>query len=167
MAILYGRHTVELEQPCVLFLIGMRINRLRAVGQWAPVARAMGPMIAELARDPASGFLSARTWIGWRTILVQQYWRAPEDLIRYARDDSRLHRPAWTDFFRRVGIADGAAVGIWHETLVIEPGRMECIYGNMPPIGLGAALGTVPATGRRDSAAGRLGMALAEGDEGR
>lgn len=152
----YGRHCADVAGPCVLFLIGMRINRLRDFRGWVPVARAMGPMIAEVAADPSSGFLSARTWIGWRNILVQQYWRSTDDLIRYAADSGQLHRPAWTDFYRHVGVADGATVGIWHETVVIEPGKVETVYGNMPPFGLGEAVGTVPATGRRESAASRL-----------
>lgn len=152
----WGRHTVHLEVPCVLFLIGMRVNRWRAFGQWLPVARAMGPMIAEAAADRTSGFLHAETWIRWRTILVQQYWRSTDDLIRYANDANQLHRPAWTEFYRHVGIAEGASVGIFHETITIAPGRFECIYGNMPSMGLGAALGTVPASGKRQTAAGRL-----------
>lgn len=153
----WGRQTVHLEEPCVLFLIGMRVNRWRSLSQWLPVARAMGPMIAEVAADPGSGFLHAQTWLGWRSILVQQYWRSTEDLIRYANNPAQRHRPAWTDFYRHVGAAEGATVGIWHETITIEPGRFECIYGNMPSFGLGAALGTVPATGRRNSAVQRLG----------
>lgn len=156
MSIQFGRHTVALESPCVLFLIGMRVNRWRAVGEWLPVARAMGPMIAEVAADPNSGFLHAETWIGWRRILVQQYWRSTDDLIRYANDSERLHRPAWTAFFRNVGIADGASVGIFHETVELVPGKVECVYGNMPRFGLGQAIGTVPATGRRQTAAERL-----------
>jgi hypothetical protein len=154
--ILWGRHTVSLTEPCVLFLIGMRVNRWRAIGQWLPIARSMGPMIAECARDPESGFLHAETWIGWRRILVQQYWRSIDDLIRYAQNPAQLHRPAWTDFFRRVGTAEGAAVGIFHETVTIVPGGFESVYGNMPRFGLGAALGTVPAVGRMQGAADRL-----------
>lgn len=154
----YGRHTADLTGPCVLFLIGMRVNRLRSIGAWLPVAKSMGQMIAEVASDPSSGFLSARTWIGWRNVLVQQYWRSTDDLIRYSADAARLHRPAWTDFYRRIGVADGAVVGIWHETIVLEPGKVETIYGSMPPFGLGEALGTVPATGKRESAAKRLAL---------
>jgi hypothetical protein len=37
-----GRHTAQIEGPFVVFIIGMRINRLWAVHQWLPVARAMG-----------------------------------------------------------------------------------------------------------------------------
>ena len=152
----FGRQTVDLAEPCVLFLIGMRVNKWRAFSQWVPVARAMRPMIAEAAADKGSGFLHAETWIRWRTILVQQYWRSTDDLIRYANDANRLHRPAWTEFYRHVGVADGAAVGIFHETVSITPGGFECIYGNMPKMGLGAAIGTVPATGRLSSAKTRL-----------
>jgi hypothetical protein len=115
-------------------------------------------MIAEAAADKGSGFLHAETWVRWRTILVQQYWRSTDDLIRYANDSNRLHRPAWTEFYRHVGVADGATVGIFHETIAITPGGFECIYGNMPKMGLGAALGTVPATGKRESAAKRLAV---------
>ena len=156
MSIRFGRHTVALQAPCVLFLIGMRVNRWRATREWVPVVKSMGPMIAELSADPDSGFLAAETWVGWRRILVQQYWRSTDDLIRYAGDSGQLHRPAWTAFMRNVGIADGASVGIFHETIELRPGQVECIYGNMPAFGLGRALGTTPATGHRKTAADRL-----------
>ena len=156
MHINYGRHTAPIDRPCVLFLIGMRVNRWRALREWIPVARSMRPMIAELSADPDSGFLGAETWMGWRRVLVQQYWRSTADLIRYAGDSGQLHRPAWTAFMRNVGIADGASVGIFHETIELRPGQVECIYGNMPAFGLGRALGTVPATGPRKTAADRL-----------
>jgi hypothetical protein len=155
----WGRHTADLDEPKVLFLIGMRVNRLLAVGQWLPVAHSMGRMLRELAADPNSGFLGARTFLSGRTVLVQQYWRSTDDLLRYAHDSSRLHRPAWTAFFKQIGVGEGAAVGIWHETVVLQPGQVETIYGNMPPFGLGQAIGTTPATGTRDTAAKRLGRA--------
>ena len=52
-----GRWTANVEGDFVVFLIGMRINRLRAVGEWLPVARAMGPMLRELVPDETSGLL--------------------------------------------------------------------------------------------------------------
>ena len=61
-----GRFTAELDKPVVLFLIGMRINRLRAVGKWLPVARAMPRMLEELERRPGSGLLAHRTYVSWR-----------------------------------------------------------------------------------------------------
>ncbi len=154
--IIWGRHTANLGPEAVLFLIGMRVNRLFAIGKWLPVANSMGRMLAEVGRDSNSGFLGARTWWSGRNILVQQYWRSTDDLIAYAHDSTRQHRPAWTAFFKMVGTGEGAAVGIWHETIRLAPGSVETIYGNMPHLGLGQAVGLVPATGNRESAAKRL-----------
>jgi len=40
-----GRFTAQVEGPFVVFIVGMRVNRLLALGRWLPVARAMGPMV--------------------------------------------------------------------------------------------------------------------------
>jgi len=141
--------------PLVVFIIGMRINRLYRLDKWLPVARAMGPMIAELSRDPDSGFLGATTALaGLRTIMLAQYWRDFDSLEAYARARDKRHWPAWTAFNRAVG-TDGT-VGIFHETYVVEAGAHETIYVNMPGFGLGKVSGTQPATGSRDAARSRL-----------
>ena len=51
-------------------------------------------------------------------------------------------------------------VGIWHETYVIEPGRYENIYNNMPPHGLGAVGRIVDAVGARQAARQRVKSAV-------
>ena len=56
-----GRYTARAEKPIVLFLIGMRFNKLLAVQKWLPVFRAMPRMLAELRRHPEAGMLSYRT----------------------------------------------------------------------------------------------------------
>ena len=43
-----GRFTAQLDEPVVVFVIGMRINKLRAVRTWLPVMREMGPMLRTL-----------------------------------------------------------------------------------------------------------------------
>ena len=43
-----GRYTAQIEEPFVVFLIGMRINKFFAFRKWIPVARAMGPMLRTL-----------------------------------------------------------------------------------------------------------------------
>jgi len=48
-------------------------------------------------------------------------------------------------------------VGIWHESYLVEAGRYETIYGNMPVFGLAKASQHVPATGNRETARRRLG----------
>jgi hypothetical protein len=121
--------------------------------KFQPFARAMPRMIAELAADPAAGYLGGSFWFGFPTVSIQ-YWRSFEDLERYAKDAARAHRPAWAAFNRAIG--SNGDVGIWHETYRVRPGDIECVYNNMPPFGLGAATRLVPASGRRESAAGRL-----------
>ena len=56
-AITNGRHTADLKDEMVVFLIGMRINRLRALRSWLPAFRAMPRMLTELYRDPELGFV--------------------------------------------------------------------------------------------------------------
>ncbi len=115
----------------------------------------MGPMIAELASDPDSGFLGTEfMWKPWRTITLVQYWRDFDSLERYARATDRRHLPAWTAFNKAIG--DDGSVGIFHETYVVPAHGHETIYANMPPFGLGAVAGTVPATGSRRTARLRM-----------
>jgi hypothetical protein len=47
-------------------------------------------------------------------------------------------------------------IGIWHETYLIEPGRYESVYNNMPPFGLGPAGRLVDAVGAWQSAHRRV-----------
>lgn len=149
------RMTADVDGEIVVFLIGMRINRLWKVHRWLPVARAMPRMLRELYADRGSGFLSAESWLGNPTIMVQ-YWRSFDDLERFAKDAARGHRPAWAAFNRAVG--SNGDVGIWHETYRVRPGDLETIYNNMPPFGLGRATRQVPAQGHRESARDRMAM---------
>ena len=150
-----GRFTAHTDEPFVVFLIGMRINRFRALRKWLTVSRAMAPMIAELQAQPAKGLLGMHAWAGWRQGLIVQYWRSFEHLERFARDPDATHHPQWRRFNQLIG-SDGTA-GIWHETYQVQPGSFETFYGNMPLFGLAAATEHVPATGRRETARQRLG----------
>jgi hypothetical protein len=150
-----ARMTAAHEGPVVVFVIGMRINAFRKLGKWLPVARAMGPMIAELSRNPESGFLGTEYLIrGLRTVVLLQYWRDFDSLEAYARDRDQRHWPAWVAFNKAVG-TDGT-VGIFHETYVVPAGAHETIYANMPPFGLGKVSGLAPATGSRNEARSRM-----------
>lgn len=147
------RMTARIDGEIVVFLIGMRINRLWKMHKWLPVARAMPRMLAELAAAPEHGFLGAERWFGNPTIMLQ-YWRSFEQLERYAKNRSAQHLPAWAAFNRAVG--SGGDVGIWHETYRVGPGDYECIYNNMPLFGLAKATAALPASGRFESAGGRM-----------
>jgi hypothetical protein len=53
-----GRYTARTNKPLVLFLIGLRLNKLWAAHKWLPVFIAMPRMLAELDRKPEVGLLS-------------------------------------------------------------------------------------------------------------
>jgi hypothetical protein len=152
-----GRYTARLDRPVVLFLIGMRINKLFALRKWLPVARAMPRMLAELDARPGAGLLWHRTYVSPPVILVQQYWDSFDKLLAYAHDKSAVHFPAWAAFNRAIG--NNGSVGIWHETYLIEPGKFETLYGNMPLFGLAGAGKHVPAEGRLAAAKDRFSSA--------
>jgi hypothetical protein len=150
-----GRFTAQSDEPFVVFLIGMRVNRLLALRSWTRVAAAMPPMIAELRRNPALGLLHAEFFFYWRGVGVIQYWRSFDLLHAYAHARDAAHLPAWAEFNRRIG--GNGSVGIWHETYTVAPGQYEAIYANMPRFGLARATEHVSATGRLDSARSRIG----------
>jgi hypothetical protein len=148
------------EDGFVVFHIGMRINAFWKLHRWLPVALVAPKMVRELVADPDSGLLESRTVVGpgIRNVGFVQYWESFEALREYARDGDRRHRPAWVDYYQS-GTKEDSAVGIWHETYVVDPDDYETVYNNMPPTGLGAARGSdlVSAAGERETAAGRLG----------
>lgn len=150
-----GRFSTDPDTEAVVFLLGMRMNRLRSVRQIAQVSVAMGRMLTELYRHGDLGLLSARTFVSGRDVMVVQYWRTVEELQAYARADGQAHLPAWRAFNR--ALAAAGDVGIWHETYRVAPGTYEAIYVNMPAFGLAGATGGPQRIGAgRHSAAARL-----------
>jgi hypothetical protein len=150
-----GRFTAQIEGDFVVFLIGMRINRLLLVHKWLPVAMAMPPMIKELMRQPELGLLHAQACISGRTLLTVQYWRSFEHLHAYAQGRDKKHLPAWANFNRKVG--SNGSVGVYHETYEVKAGHYETVYVNTPRLGLAAAGEMLPAVGRLESAMSRMG----------
>lgn len=151
------RTTAEMDDEFVVFLIGMRINRLWKVHKWLPVAVAMPRMLRELDADPESGLLHYESAVGRRVLLTIQYWDSFDDLRAYARDVERKHVPAWTSYNEsNAGTGD---VGVFHETYVADPDDAESVYNNMPEFGLGAAGTLRRAEGSLETAGKRLGAA--------
>lgn len=89
-----GRFTAEINEPFVVFLIGMRVNKLFAFSKWVPTARAMSPMLQSLNQNPEKGFLGGETFVYWRGVGLIQYWRSFEDLERFARNPADAHLKA-------------------------------------------------------------------------
>lgn len=138
-AVRKGRWTVvDDDRDVTVFLIGMRFDKPWQVWRWWPVFTAMPRMLAHLAQHPDMGMLGSHLWFG-RTTMLLQYWRSPEDLRRFAADRDSPHLEPWRRFMRRIG--SSGDVGIYHETYRVRAEDRETVYANMPPFGLGAALG--------------------------
>ena len=94
---------------------------------------------------------------GGLTAPSREDWSKPgslDDLLRYASNRERTHVPAWRRWVKEWGLS--GALGVWHETYVIEPGQHETLYKQMPPFGLGKVGPLVPAEGPLHGARGRL-----------
>ena len=145
--------TAMLDGTYVVFMLGMRINRLWKLTSWLPVTGAMPRMLKELKAHPELGYLGGETWFG-RTTLLMQYWRSLDQLMAYATNREAEHLPAWKAFNQ--SLAKSGDVGVWHETYVVAPGTYENIYVNMPPFGLGRVGSLMPAAGKLESALARV-----------
>ena len=99
-----ARHTAAIEGDFVVFLIGMRINRLWRFWEWWPVFMAMPGMLRELYEHPELGFLGTEYFLSFsnRAPMLVQYWRSFEHLEAYARAQDQAHLPAWRNFNRTV-----------------------------------------------------------------
>jgi len=151
--IIEGRMTADVDGEFVVFLIGLRINRIWKIHKWLPVFLAMPKMLRELYQNPELGFVCQESWFGKTTIMVQ-YWKSFEQLENYAKNKSSSHLPAWADFNKRIG--SNGDVGIWHETYLCQKGKYESVYNNMPRFGLAKFGNHVPATGKLKAARDRI-----------
>jgi hypothetical protein len=151
-AVIPDRMTVDFDGDFVVFLIGMRINKLWKVHKWLPAFLAMPRMLRELSKSgPESGFLGYTMGMP----VMVQYWRSFEALESYARNPDREHWPAWTNFNKKMNRSRGD-LGIWHETFLVRDGQFEAVYSGMPAFGLGKVGTLIPATGTRNNARDRM-----------
>ena len=139
MSSIKQRVAAKENETFVVFVVGMRINKLWALHQWLPVALAMPSMVIEQIRNRSIGVVGIpRTFVSGRLIQVQQYWKTYEDLDNYSK--GALHAPAWSRFNKAA--RKSTAVGIYHETYEISRSGYEAIYVNVDqPILLGDAIG--------------------------
>ena len=151
-----GKYTAVSDEPFVVFLIGMRINRPLALRKWLPVFNAMPRMLQVLQTYPEKGYLGGSFYVALPRFspLLVSYWRSFEQLEHFARSQDDPHLGAWRQFNQSIG-SDGT-VGIWHETYLIDPGKHETVYTNMPRTGLAQALTHVSLSARRETSRQRL-----------
>jgi hypothetical protein len=156
-----GKLAADNTQPVAVLMVGIRINKWRLPWHWVPLLLAMPVMIRELTTDPAGGLLGYRLLIGPgpRQAMLIQYWRGIDELHEFTRRPASTHLAAQKRLWRHYAAA-GGAVGVWHEILPVPGAAYECLYGNMPPTGIGALRGLRPLAWQMDAtAATRPGQA--------
>ncbi|OIN66613.1 transcriptional regulator [Exiguobacterium sp. KRL4] len=137
------------NEDVVVFIIGLRINRLRSVRKWWPTVQAMTPMIKECYEQQV-GLLSHEMLVGWRSVTLIQYWRSSDALIAYSHGNR--HLTAWKKFNQSARASN--AVGIFHETFEIS--NYETMYVNLPTRGLAKAVGESAIQKHQEQAKDRL-----------
>jgi hypothetical protein len=147
-----GRFTAKIDEPFVVFSIGMRVNNIWAIDKWLPTANAMSPMLTALYKYPETGFLGQESFYRLfpPEVVLITYWKSFEHLEHFARNPDEPHLESWRKFNRSIG--NDGSVGIWHETFLVQPGQYEAIYVNMPIFGLADATQHIPAIGNRETA---------------
>jgi hypothetical protein len=133
------RVSAEMDGEFVVFLIGIRINRIWKIHKWLPVLRARKKMLAELLAHPESGCMSHNKSGG----IAVLYWRTFEQLEYLARGAAKELWPAWTKFNEKLEQSAGD-LDVWHEVYVIKPGQYEAIYSGTRAMGLSKVGHLVP-----------------------
>lgn len=164
MRIYSGRYAALVEEPVTLFLVGLRIHRWRSVRTWLPLLLGLLRLKRLLKGQPARGMRGAKVWWSGREILVVQYWDSYDQLERFALDRDGEHVKVWRQFNVTVGAGEKPAVGVWHECYRADPSDCECVYSNMPRMGLAKATGHVKAAALRESGRPRPGRGGAQGN---
>lgn len=141
-------------EPFAVFLFGMRLNRVRGLPRFLWGLRMLRRVLADLEAHPGRGFLAGQVYRAGRSLLAVQYWESFDALDAYARDHALPHRGAWQRYLRVA--MDDPAMGLWHETYLVEPGAWEGVYINMPAWGLGATAGLREMQASKGSARDRL-----------
>lgn len=134
--VIRDRMTHEYDGELVVFRVGLRVNLWRRPDLWLPPSRALKRMLRELRDDPDSGLLGATSHLDLSGPSQTQYWSSLDKLYAYARNGSTSHRSAWKIFYRATR-KSGGAVGLWHETFLVD--RAESLYIATPAMGLARA----------------------------
>lgn len=164
-----GRWMAARTEPFVVFLFGMRLNRLTSpsgLRRWLWARRVLAAALADLGAHPERGLLAGKVWRSGRELLAVQYWSSFEALDDWARDHGLPHRPAWQRYLREA--MTDPALGLWHETYLAAPGTWEGVYMQVPPTGAGAAGPVLDMGATKGSARDRLRQVRRRGgnDEG-
>lgn len=136
-----------------LVRMGIQARGLRAVRDAIRLGRAIDRSSRAATAEDAGLLRSERFVIGWNHFGFLQYWRSFDAMEAWS------HRPPHADWWREA--ADRGRrrgdFGIYHETYLVPNDRLETIYLDCRPVGLGT-FGTLNnASGPRTTGRDRLG----------
>jgi hypothetical protein len=162
-----GRMTVKCEGDFVLFLIGIRFNKLTSKA--ADMGKYMDQIEKELSEHPELGCLGSESYVGSNTeastTLLVQYWKSTDHLEKYAQSSTNSHYHPWR-VLMSIG-KESTEFGFWHETYQVKAGEYECIHVNCPAFHFANALGARVEAAEYASRTmrGRLGKGEGSADE--
>lgn len=136
-----GRVTAQRDHEVVVFTLGVRLHKPWKLKAWILASIGFIKMTRWLEEHPEQGMLGNSLTFLHGGVAAVQYWDSYDALERFARNRDAPHLPVWS-WYRRAVERPGD-IGIWHETYVLSPGSWECIYVNMPTVGLPAATAAV------------------------
>ncbi len=143
--VMRGRFTARTDESFVVFVMGVRVNRVFAFRAWVGVMLSLRSMLRELREKPETGYLGGHAHFCRRGVTLFQYWNSYEELEKYSRNPDDAHMPGWQKFNRRV--RKSGSVGLWHEAYFVGPGCYEAVYADVPVSGLAKATEHIPAFG--------------------
>ncbi len=98
--IITERVTARIDGDIVVFLIGLRFNKLWKVHKWFPVLSAMPRMLRELYSDPSLGFLGANADCGEFDLKLTLF-RSPAALRKWLAQHHATAGELWVGFYRK------------------------------------------------------------------
>lgn len=131
--IVKGRNLTDIKPPFVVLMVGIRVNRWWAIHKWFIVVFRFVQAIIDTEKNNPD-LLACRYLFNWRQIVCVQYWRSAEAISAFTSKPEGLHIKVWR--YYNLSVSDSGAVGIWHETFFINDDSSECVYTNMPILGL-------------------------------
>ena len=133
------KFTTNTDKPLAVFLTGVQCRKITSMWKIPMITNKMIKMQSELKLDKKAGFYHGENFFTMTphfTTLFLSYWDSPGSIERFANSKFFSHLESAKDYLKN--FLSDTNLGIWHETFVVEPEKVESFYYNMEPFGLSA-----------------------------
>ncbi len=134
-----NRFTTKTDKPFTVFLTGVQCRKFTSMWKMPLVANRMLKMQAELKLNTEAGFYHGENFFTMTphfTTLFLSYWDSAKSIEQFANSKIFSHLESAKDYLKN--FLSDTNLGIWHETYVVEPEKVESLYYNMESFGLSA-----------------------------